>query len=129
MMKEDEQLTNRGVGQAPGLSHTFLLVLFIAYLLYVCRLLYTASHFINPRRAWSVFPYVCVCVCVFVGLLRRKGGKMGERRELPKTQYDQRLGDFCQPHYTRQLSGQKYTYSYMCICLSLFSHYWQRGSL
>ena len=26
---------------------------------------------------------------------------MGERRELPKTQLDQRLGDFCRLHYTR----------------------------
>ena len=57
------------------------------------------------------FLTICVCVCVCGGLLRRKGGKMGERRELPKTQYDQRLGDFCRPHYTRQLSGQKYMYS------------------
>ena len=54
---------------------------------------------------------VCVCVCVLVGLLRRKGGKIGERRELPKTQLDQRLGDFCRLHYTRQLRGQKYMYS------------------
>ena len=68
------------------------------------------------------FLTMCVCVCVCGGgggeggggdggLLRRKGGKMGERRELQKTQYDQRLGDFCRPHYTRQLSGQKYIYS------------------
>ena len=35
-----------------------------------------------------------VCVCVFVGLLRRKGGKMGERRELPKTQLDPRWETF-----------------------------------
>ena len=33
-------------------------------------------------------------VCVFVGLLMRKGGKMGERRELPKTQFDQRWETF-----------------------------------
>ena len=32
------------------------------------------------------------CVCVFVGLLRRKGGKMGEKRELPKV--DQRWETF-----------------------------------
>ena len=37
---------------------------------------------------------VCACVCVFVGLLRRKGGEMGERRELPKTQLDQRWETF-----------------------------------
>ena len=62
--------------------------------------------------------YKSVCVCVWGGgggggggLLRRMGGKMGERRELLKTQYDQRLGDFCRPHYTWQLSGQKYMYS------------------
>ena len=37
------------------------------------------------QRAW--IKCVCVCVCVLVGLLRRKGGRMGERREFPKTHW------------------------------------------
>ena len=54
--------------------------------------------------------HVCVCVCVLVGLLRRKGGRMGERRELQK-HIGSEVGDFCRLHYTRQLRGQKYMYS------------------
>ena len=37
---------------------------------------------------------MCVCVCVFVGLLRRKGGKTGERKELHRIRGWETFVDF-----------------------------------
>ena len=52
-----------------------------------------------------------VSVCVFVGVIEEKGRERGRKKsDQTQTQQDQRLGDFCQLHYTRQLSGQNYMY-------------------
>ena len=47
----------------------------------------SSIQFFNPRLCVGGRGVIVVglCVCVFVGLLRRKGGKMGERGEA-KTQ-------------------------------------------
>ena len=71
----------------------------------------------------------CVCVCVLWGDRGEREGK-GDREECD--QKDQRLGDFCPLHYTRQLSGQNYMYfemdqgtlyaSVFCACAALAYH-------
>ena len=70
-----------------------------------------------------------VTVCVLWGDQGEREGK-GDREECD--QKDQRLGDFCPLHYTRQLSGQNYMYfemdqgtlyaSVFCACAALAYH-------
>ena len=57
----------------------------------------------------------CGCVCVGVGVGYRGGreGNEGEKNDYQKHNEDQRLGDFCRPYNTRQLSGQ----NYVCVCV------------